>query len=230
VRWAVEKERLQTAAAVDLAKDLASRRVEHPINARLFLPGGLDQKLIHLIAKHDGEFLLNIKDKDGPLFTQVEPIRPHSDAVCESFWIPCGKGEPIDLEHRRFSRQRSELVAAMPKKSRPNERGQPVRQDIDRDMIRKLAMIGCSHQEIANRVGCSRKTLEQRFRSEIEEGQSDGRVQARAKIFQKGVVNGEFASLEFYLINQCGWSRKPEVQATTNVIQNTGNPRSPEQV
>jgi hypothetical protein len=65
--------------------------------------------------------------------------------------------------------------------------------------------------------------------SEIEEGQSDGRVQARAKIFQKGVVNGEFASLEFYLINQCGWSRKPEVQVTTNVIQNTGSSRSPEQ-
>jgi hypothetical protein len=82
----------------------------------------------------------------------------------------------------------------MPKKSTPNKRGRPVRQDIDRDMIRKLAMIGCSHQEIANRVGCSRETLEQRFRSEIEEGQSDGRVQARAKIFQKGVVNGEFAT------------------------------------
>jgi hypothetical protein len=97
-------------------------------------------------------------------------------------------------------------------------------------MIRKLAMIGCSYQEIANRVGCSRETLEQGFRPEIEEGQCDGRVQARAKIFQKGVVNGEFASLEFYLINQCGWSRKPEVQVTTNVIQNTGSSRSPEQV
>jgi hypothetical protein len=91
-------------------------------------------------------------------------------------------------------------------------------------------MIGCSHQEIANRVGCSRETLEQRFRPEIEEGQSDGRVQARAKIFQKGVVNGEFACLELYLINQCGCSRKPEVQVTTNVIQNTGSSRSPEQI
>jgi hypothetical protein len=119
----------------------------------------------------------------------------------------------------------------MPKKSRPNKRGRPVRQDIDRDMIRKLAMIGCSHQEIANRVGCSRETLEQRFRSEIEEGQSDGRVQARAKIFQKGVVNGEFASLEFYLINQCGWSRKPET--VVNVTQHAGllvDTRSPEQI
>ena len=55
-------------------------------------------------------------------------------------------------------------------------------------------------------------------------------MQARAKIFQKGVVNGEFASLELYLINQCGCSRKPEVQVTTNVIQNTGSSRSPEQV
>ena len=121
----------------------------------------------------------------------------------------------------------------MPKKSRPKKRGRPigsVRKNIDRDMIRKLAMIGCIHQEIANRVGCSRETLEQRFRLEIEEGQSDGRVRARAKIFQKGVVNGEFACLELYLINQCGWSRRPQVQVTTNVIQNSGDPRTPEEV
>ena len=49
---------------------------------------------------------------------------------------------------------------------------------------------------------CARETLEMRFAAEIEAGQCDGRTQARAKIFQKGVVNGEFASLELYLINQ----------------------------
>jgi len=110
--------------------------------------------------------------------------------------------------------------------------GRPLREDIDRDMIRKLAMIGCSHVEIAAKVGCARQTLEQRFRAEIEEGQSDGRTRAKAKIFQKGIVNGEFASLELYLINQCGWSRKPEVSVVTNVMQNNGrfDPRNPQEV
>jgi len=52
----------------------------------------------------------------------------------------------------------------MPKKSRPPKRGRPVREDIDRDLIKKLAMIGYSHQEIAARVGCCRETPERRFR------------------------------------------------------------------
>jgi hypothetical protein len=36
----------------------------------------LGKKLAQHVPQRPGEFLLNIKDKEGPLFTEVEPLRP----------------------------------------------------------------------------------------------------------------------------------------------------------
>jgi hypothetical protein len=36
----------------------------------------LGKKLAPNVPQRTGEFLLNIKDKEGPLFTEVEPLRP----------------------------------------------------------------------------------------------------------------------------------------------------------
>jgi hypothetical protein len=42
----------------------------------------LEKKFARHIPRRDGEFLLNIKDEDGPIFTPVEPIKgPRSDAI-----------------------------------------------------------------------------------------------------------------------------------------------------
>jgi hypothetical protein len=40
----------------------------------------LGKKFAPLVPQRSGEFLLNIKDKDGPLFKQVEPLRARKDA------------------------------------------------------------------------------------------------------------------------------------------------------
>jgi hypothetical protein len=42
----------------------------------------LEKKFARRIPHRDGEFLLNIKDEDGPIFTKVEPVQgPRSDSV-----------------------------------------------------------------------------------------------------------------------------------------------------
>jgi hypothetical protein len=41
------------------------------------------------------------------------------------------------------------------------------RKPIDAEQVRKLAELGCTHEEIADVVGCSRHTLERRFAPEL---------------------------------------------------------------
>jgi hypothetical protein len=95
----------------------------------------------------------------------------------------------------------------------------PARKKIDPDEVRKLAMIGATIQTIADHFKCSRDTIERRFRAEIEEGRSHGRIRALGRVYQKGVVEGQMRALELYLINQCGWTLRPEtiVNVTENV-------------
>ena len=77
---------------------------------------------------------------------------------------------------------------------------------------------------IAQHFHCSRDTIENRFRYELDEGRSDGQVRIRGKLFQ-AAINGSQRALEVCAVNLCGWSlNKPEVSVTTNV---TGECRCP---
>jgi hypothetical protein len=77
---------------------------------------------------------------------------------------------------------------------------------------------------------CSRDTIENRFRYELDEGRSDGQVRIRGELFQ-AAMNGSQRALEVCAVNLCGWSlNKPEVSVVTNVIQNAAPRRSPEEV
>jgi hypothetical protein len=105
------------------------------------------------------------------------------------------------------------------------------KREIDPNEVRKLAMIGATIKEIARYVGCGHATIERRFMEEVEAGRAEGGIAAKGRIYKKGVINGEFASLQLYLVNHCGWTIRPDVSVTTNVIQNNQPPRrTPEQV
>jgi hypothetical protein len=106
----------------------------------------------------------------------------------------------------------------------------PAKKKIDPIEVRKLAMIGASLVEIARYLGCSHDTIERRFRTEVEEGRADGAIAAKGRIYKKGVINGEFASLQLFLINRCGWTIRPDVAVVTNVIQNAAPRRTPAEV
>jgi hypothetical protein len=79
------------------------------------------------------------------------------------------------------------------------------KRQINPDEVRKLAMIGATIKEIAQYVGCGHATIERRFMKEVEAGRAEGNIAAKGRIYRKGVLNGEFASLQLFLVNQCGW-------------------------
>jgi hypothetical protein len=93
---------------------------------------------------------------------------------------------------------------------------------IDRDEVRKLAAIGATLKMIGEHFGVSHDSIERHFRNELQEGRSSGQLRALGRVYQKGVVDGETRSLELFLINQCGWSGKPQINV--NVAQFNGLP------
>jgi hypothetical protein len=104
------------------------------------------------------------------------------------------------------------------------------RKDIDPDVVRQLAMIGCTTETIAQHFHCCRDVIERRFRHELDEGRSHGEIQVRGKLFQ-AAMNGSQRALEVCAVNLCGWSLNAP-QTVVNVVQH-GAPvdtRSPEQV
>jgi AraC-like DNA-binding protein len=54
-------------------------------------------------------------------------------------------------------------------------------------MVRKLARIQCTIAEISAVLGCSRDTLERRFRAQIEAGYEHGRATLRRKQWQQAM-------------------------------------------
>ena len=50
--------------------------------------------------------------------------------------------------------------------------------------------------------------LRWQFRRLIEEGRAQRTVAAKRRIYRKGVIDGQFASLQLYLANVAGWVAK----------------------
>jgi hypothetical protein len=110
------------------------------------------------------------------------------------------------------------------------KRGGPYPKAIDAEVVRQLAMIGCTTETIARHFHCSRDTIERRFRWELDEGRSDGEIKIRGKLFQRAMNNSQ-RSLEVCAVNLCGWSLNAP-QTVVNVVQH-GAPvdtRTPEQI
>jgi hypothetical protein len=112
----------------------------------------------------------------------------------------------------------------------PKNRGGRPLKEIDGEMVRQMAMIGCTTETIAQHFHCSRDTIENRFRYELDEGKSAGQIRIRGKLFQ-AAMNGSQRALEVCAVNLCGMSlNKPEVQVVTSVIQNAAPQRSEAEV
>lgn len=73
--------------------------------------------------------------------------------------------------------------SAAPKKGKP---GRPPKQ-IDGELVEKLAGIGCTTEEIATVVGCSKDTLERRYRKRLEGGRSKARASLRRIQFESAM-------------------------------------------
>lgn len=65
----------------------------------------------------------------------------------------------------------------------PNPGGRP-KTEVNEDVVIALASIGCTGEEIATYLGCSRTTIFARFSDCLEKGHTDQRVSLRRKQFE----------------------------------------------
>jgi hypothetical protein len=93
------------------------------------------------------------------------------------------------------------------------------RKALDAEEIRKLSAFGCTGEEIANFVGCGRRTLVRRFQADIEAGRAAGAVRAKAVLFRKA-MDGEMTALSLYLLNHCHWITRGGPETLIQVTQN----------
>jgi len=59
-----------------------------------------------------------------------------------------------------------------------------IRKDIDPKQVELLAGCGCTHEEIAAKLGCSSDTLTRRFSDALATGKANGRASLRGKQFE----------------------------------------------
>lgn len=67
--------------------------------------------------------------------------------------------------------------------AKKNKGGRP-KSKIDPEAVERLAAVGCSGEEIATTLGCSRETLYARFSDSLEKGHTHQRVSLRQKQYQ----------------------------------------------
>ena len=108
---------------------------------------------------------------------------------------------------------------------RKNRGGRPLAL-IDPSEVHKLAMLGATAKEIGEHLGVSHDTITRRFRAELEAGLAEGGLAAKAKMYKKGVINGEQRALEKYLEHVHGWRDGQAPQNIVNVVNNPGPRRS----
>jgi hypothetical protein len=68
------------------------------------------------------------------------------------------------------------------------------RKQIDHELLRSLAGIGCTVDEIATMLKCSKDTLERRFAADIEKGREEGRASLRRKQWTTAMGDGKSAA------------------------------------
>lgn len=85
--------------------------------------------------------------------------------------------------------------------------------DIDPEQVRKLAAIGCTHEEIASVVGCSQDTIARRFLEDVEYGRSQGKSSLRRKQWEMA-MSGNVTMLVWLGKQYLGQSDKQTVENT----------------
>lgn len=92
-------------------------------------------------------------------------------------------------------------------------RGRP-RKEIDVAMLRKLAGIGCTQEEMAAVLGCSVDTLVNNFSEALNQGVQEGRASIRRQMLVH-FMKGNQSAIRLVAANLLGWREKQEIDHTT---------------
>jgi hypothetical protein len=68
-----------------------------------------------------------------------------------------------------------------------------------RDKVAVLRAAGMDRQDIADAIGCCKRTLETYFLPSLNEGRAAKRAEAIARLYQLGVVEGNVSALKAYI-------------------------------
>lgn len=87
--------------------------------------------------------------------------------------------------------------------------GRP-KKEIDVDLVKKLAMIHCTKEEIASIVGCCKDTLYERFPDVLREGDEEGKMSLKRKMHEIA-LSGNVQMLIWLSKQRLGYKeRQPE--------------------
>lgn len=89
------------------------------------------------------------------------------------------------------------------------------RKVIDEALLRKLAVIHCTQEEMASVVGVSVDTLQRRYAAQIKSGRDEGKMSLRRKMWEMA-LNGNVSLLIWLSKNELGMSDKVEEKKEVN--------------
>jgi hypothetical protein len=89
---------------------------------------------------------------------------------------------------------------------------------VDKEIIKRLASLMCTYEEIGHIVGMSPEGVKKRFKKVIEEGQSIGKESLRRAQWKKAVEQGDTRLLIFLGKNYLGQKDDPNSQENLEVL------------
>ena len=93
------------------------------------------------------------------------------------------------------------------KSHKPSER--------DKEFVRMLAAMNCSHDDIAKKMSISDETLRKYYANDIEVGRIDANVQVATRLYQKA-LQSDNTCMTFWLSRRAGW-KEPETASDGNI-------------
>lgn len=91
---------------------------------------------------------------------------------------------------------------------------------VDPKLVRSLALIQCTYQEMAATIGCSKTTLEKHFKELINKCKEEGKQSLRRKMFDNAINNNNTQMQIFLSKNELGYTDKQEVKQDTTLTIN----------
>ena len=82
-----------------------------------------------------------------------------------------------------------------------------------RKLVRTLAAVGITHEDIAKKIDISSDTLVKYYREELDDGRIDAIAQVGQKLYQNA-ISGNLSAQMFYLKTRAGWSETNKHEIT----------------
>lgn len=97
----------------------------------------------------------------------------------------------------------------------------PIKHNLDINLLKKLASIQCTMEEIAAICDCSVDTLERRYADIIKKGKENGKTSLRRHLWK--MVEAGNAGVAIWLSKQhLGMTEKNEVREVSHQVQHAG--------